>query len=404
MKIMFAVPCYWPSQDGVTQITKYLAEGLADRGHEVLVYTSTGNGGLQVLPEKESHGGVSIERTRVYVRWPLKLKGRDRNSTREKYYGRICSFDPDVLIVICAQTWTLDWLLPYLDRIKCAKVFYSHGYSRLAQKYQMWDKLKHRNILGVYEEWRIKAYYDKLYRVLDKFDLAIYLSELNNSYLYAQEHGLANGKVLENAVEDAFVAEDMRHTREFFRRGKIQYLYVANYNDNKNQDMLLKAFCDAGIENAVLQFAGFEENDYLTKLKEHVRQWLPDPSTKKVVFNVRMTREEIYNLYRESDVFVCTSKSENCPIVHCEAAAAGMAVISTDVGDVSLKDGILLIKNERQLREAMERLHNDREELAVRGEKLRAYMLERNCRVKDKVDWLEKELGAVVKERKAKSP
>ena len=84
MKIMFAVPCYWPSQDGVTQITKYLAEGLAQRGHEVLVYTSTGNGGLQVLPEKEEHGGVQIERTRIYVRWTMKLKGRDRNSTPAK--------------------------------------------------------------------------------------------------------------------------------------------------------------------------------------------------------------------------------------------------------------------------------------------------------------------------------
>ncbi len=83
MKVMFAVPCYWPSQDGVTQITKYLAEGLAERGHEVLAYTSTGNGGLQVLPGKEIHGGVSIERTRVYVRWPLRLKGRPKQHGEE---------------------------------------------------------------------------------------------------------------------------------------------------------------------------------------------------------------------------------------------------------------------------------------------------------------------------------
>ena len=104
MKIMFAVPCYWPSQDGVTHITKYLAEGLAARGHEVLVYTSAGNGGLQVLPKRESHGGVSIERTRVYVQWPLHLKGRDEESTQKKYYERVCSYRPDVLLLVCAQT------------------------------------------------------------------------------------------------------------------------------------------------------------------------------------------------------------------------------------------------------------------------------------------------------------
>ncbi len=392
MKIMFAVPCYWPSQDGVTQITKYLAEGLAARGHEVLAYTSTGNGGLQILPEKETHKGVAIERTRVDVRWPLRLKGRDENSTRKKYYDRICSFAPDVLIVVCAQTWTLDWVLPYLEHIKCVKVFYSHGYSRLGQSHLIVDKLKHRNILGAYEEWLVKRYYERLYHAVGQFDLAVYLSELNNSYLYAQEKGLANGKVLENAIEDAFVAEDMRHTEDFFRRSHIQYLYVANYNENKNQDMLLKAFCEAQIENATLQFAGFEENDYLTMLREHVSMWLPPHSTKKVIFNVRLSREEIYQLYKESDVFVCTSRSENCPIVHCEAAATGMAVISTDVGDVRLKDGILLIEDMKQLKEAMERLYADRGELYERGARLRAYMLGRKCRVQDKVDWLESEL------------
>lgn len=392
MKIMFAVPSYWPSQDGVAHITEYLAEGLADRGNEVLIYTSAGNGGLQILPENESHAGVQIERTRVYVNWPLKMEGRDETSTKKKYYERICSYKPDVLVVVCSQTWTLDWIMPYLDKLDCVKVFYSHGYSGLDRGNLWIEKLKHRNIVGVYEEWKIKRYYQRLYQIINKFDLAIYLSEMNNSYLYAQEKGLSNGKVLENAIEDIFVTEDMRHLQDFFYRPEIQFLYVANYNDNKNQDMLLKAFCDAKIKNATLQFTGFEENDYLIMLREHLRQWMPQNTTKTVVFNVHLSREQIYELYRTSDVFVSTSKSENCPIVHCEAAATGMAVISTNVGDVSLKDGILLIDDVKQLQEAMEHLYNNREEIQARGERLRTYMLGRKCRVKDKIDWLEKEL------------
>ena len=174
----------------------------------------------------------------------LKVKGGgDQNSTKEKYYERICSFKPDALIVVCAQTWTLDWIMPYLDM-----------------------------------------------------------------------------------------------------------------------------------------------------LKKHLSLWLPENSSKKVVFNVHLSREEVCELYRSSDVFVCTSRSENCPIVHCEAAVTGMAVISPDVGDVRLKDDIILIENVKQLREAMESLHFDREELWLRGEKLRKYMLSRNCRAEDKIDWLEKEV------------
>ncbi|MDE6846804.1 MAG: glycosyltransferase family 4 protein [Lachnospiraceae bacterium] len=399
MRIMFAVPSYWPSQDGVACITKYLAEGLAGRDHEVLIYTSAGNGGLQILPEHEEHERVSIERTRVYVRWPLKLKGRDDKSTPAKYYERVCSFKPDVLIVICAQTWTLDWIIPYLDEIKCVKVFYSHGYSQLSKKDHVWEPLKRRNLPGVYENWKIKRYYQKLYRTLRKFDLAVYLSELNNSYLYSEEHKLTNGKILENAVEDVFLSEDIKHSAESFLRPDIQFLYVANYNDNKNQDMLLEAFCKAKIENATLQMAGFEENDYLEMMRSHLAQWMPEDSEKNVVFNVHLTREQICELYKTSDVFVCTSKSENCPIVHCEAAASGMAVISTNVGDVSLKDGIILVDDKEQLQQAMERLYHDRQELIERGRRLRAYMMGRKCRIEDKVDWLEEELMRLCRER-----
>ena len=97
-----------------------------------------------------------------------------------------------------------------------------------------------------------------------------------------------------------------------------------------------------------------------------------------------------------------TSKSENCPIVHCEAAATGMAVISTNVGDGRLKEGIILVDNEIQLKEAMEHLYADREEIWLCGEKLRNYMLSRKCRVQDKIDWLEKELESKIEQKRGK--
>ena len=399
MKIMFAVPSYWPSQDGVANITGYLAEGLASRGHEVLCFTSAGDGGLQKLPEAESHNGVLIERMRVYVRWPLKLKGRDKVSTKEAYLEKIKSYHPDMLIVVCSQTWTLDWVKGYLDSILCPKVFYSHGYSGWSERYAYWEKLRHRNILGVWEEYLRDRYYRHLHKTLRKFDLAIYLSELNNAYLYSEKYGLTNGEVLENAIEDIFLSETMEHKREQFFKPELHFLYVANYNVNKNQDMLLKVFCEAKMEHAVLHLVGFEENDYLTMLRQHLVEWLPEDSGKKVIFHVHLTREQVYELYRTCDVFVSTSRSENCPIVHCEAAATGMAVISTDVGDVRLKEGILLADDEMSLQQAMEHLYQDREELSDRGGQLRRYMLTRKCRVEEKVDWLEAKLERLIQEK-----
>lgn len=402
MKIMFAVPSYWPSQDGVACITKYLAEGLAERNHQVLIYTSTGNGGLQVLPECESHAGVAIERTRVYVRWPLKLKGRDEKSTREKYYERVCSFEPDVLIVVCAQTWTLDWIVPYLDRIKCAKVFYSHGYSQLSKRDKVWEPLKRRNVLGVYENWIIRRYYRKLYRVIEKFDLAIYLSELNNSYLYSEEYGLVNGRILENAIEDEFFAAGMKHKYDTHHTGgqitvqnnrdSKDYLFVANYNENKNHKMLIDAFAKADIGKSNLIFAGFEANEYSDALQAYSNQLMSGQSDKKVVYNVHLEREQVIDLYRTSDVFVCPSKSETWSIVAHEAAAAAMPIISTDVGIYSEISGAVIVHSVEEMKAAIEELYYDSDARKRHGEAAYEWLNAKGCRVKDKVDWLEEEL------------
>lgn len=387
MRIMFAVPCYWPSQDGVTHITKYLAEGLAAKGHEVLVFTSTGRGGLQELPKTELHAGVQIERMRVYVRWPLKIQGRDAESNAKAYFQRVKQYRPDILIVVCAQSWTLDWIIPYLDQIACPKVFYSHGYSWLKEKYDIKEKLIAGNVVGAWGEYRAKRYYKRLYRILTKFELVLYLLENNNACVYAREHGLTNGKVLENAIEDAFLSEEMQH--EAGKNKTVQFLCVANYNDNKNQRLVLEAFCKARMENARLVFAGFEENAYLQELRQLKEEW---GSEKEVLFHVHLDRNEIYELYRKSDVFVCGSRLENAPIVHCEAAATGMAIISTPVGNVKEMDGILIAENYREMCLSMERLAGERNEMKWRGQQLRKYVIGKKCRVVDKVDWLEKNL------------
>lgn len=400
MRIMFAVPSYWPSQDGVAFITKYLAEGLAERNHEVLIYTSAGNGGLQVLPEKECHGGVSIERTRVYVRWPLRLKGRDKKSTRRRYFERICSYAPDVLIVVCAQTWTLDWVIPYLDKISCVKVFYSHGYSHLAKQDQIWEQLRHRNLLGAYENWKIRRYYRKLYRDLEKFDLAIYLSELNNAYLYSREHSLVNGKVLENAIEDTFFESKVKHEYKECGKESIDYLFVANYSNNKNHRMAIEAFAKAKIGRSNLIFAGFESNLYLESLQNYSSRQLAKCTDKKVVYNVHLEREQIIALYKDADVFVCPSKSETWSIVAHEAAAAAMPIISTDVGIYSEIEGAVIVHSVEEMKEAMELLYYDFEARKSHGEAAYRWLNTKGCRVKDKVDWLEDKLTILCEKRK----
>lgn len=390
MRIMFAVPCYWPSQDGVTIITSYLAQGLAAKGHEVSVVTSAGNGGLQELPEHDFHEGVEINRMRVQTRWPLFLRGRDNKSTKRAYRKQVKDFSPDVLIVVCAQTWTLDWIVPDLKKLDCVKVFYSHGYSAWKEQYSYKEQLRKRNIVGAWSVYKAKRYFDRLHQHIRLFDRVIYLSEDNNAAVYADQHGLHNGKILKNAIDDRFFGDDMRHQYE--EKQCLRYLFVANYNRNKNQEMLIRAFSAAKIEKGQLLLVGFEENAYYGHLQEVIREELAGQRQKEVLFYTHVDRETVIELYRTSDVFVCPSLSENYPIVAHEAAATGMPIISTDVGIYNRITGAYIVEDQQGMQKAMEELYYSAEERKRRGRAAYDWVCGQGCRIQDKVDWLEADL------------
>lgn len=398
MRIMFAVPCYWPSQDGVTIITSYLAGGLAAKGHDVFVLTSAGNGGLQELPEEDVHEGVTITRMRIHTRWPLYIKGRDKKSTKTVYRNAVKDFAPDVLVVVCSQTWTLDWIMPCLKKLDCVKIFYSHGYSAWETDVSYGGFLKKLDAVGAWAAYKADRYYKKLHHYIRLFDRTIYLSEDSNAAVYAEQFGLTNGKVLKNAIDDRFFSEEMRHSYE--KKECVSYLFVANYNENKNQEMLIRAFAAAKIGKSRLILVGFEENAYYEYLREVIREKLDGQPDKEVQFSIHVSRDKVLDLYRTSDVFTCSSLSENYPIVAHEAAAVGMPIISTNVGIYERIDGAYIVEDTEQMRQAMEELYHDAGERARRGQAAYEWVCGQGCRIKDKVDWIERDMRELLEEKR----
>lgn len=398
MRIMIAVATYWPSQDGVANITGYLAEGLAARGHDIFVLTSERNESREMLPRQESHNNVDIVRMRVRTRWPLGIKGLNNTSNSRAYREHIKRYKPDVLIVVCSQTWTLDWILPYLHELDCVKVFYSHGYSMWQEKYSYLDAYKNGKLTGIRIAYKCKKYYNNLYKYIEQFDRAIYISELGEAAIYADKHGLTNGRILKNAIDDRFYEDDMIH--DYRDCGIIEYLFVANYNENKNQEMLIRAFQKANIGRSRLILVGYEENEYYQYLQDVIRKQSVNPEEKEVVFHTHISRENVIDLYRTSDVFVCSSKTETYSIVAHEAAATGMPIISTDVGIYSKIAGAYIVKDTEQMAHAMEDLYFHEEERRRRGTAAREWIQGEGCRVRDKVDWLEQDLLEFLKKWK----
>ena len=57
MNILITVKTYWPEVNGVQNVTQYQAEGLAAKGHNVIVITSDCRGKYK---SKEIHNKVKI--------------------------------------------------------------------------------------------------------------------------------------------------------------------------------------------------------------------------------------------------------------------------------------------------------------------------------------------------------
>lgn len=381
MRILIAVHTYYPDKNGVQIVTEYIAEGLA-KHNDVLVVTNMKEG----YKRSENFINVNIKR--------LNIKKYNNFFYGEKklFFRTLKNFKPDVLICVCTQSWPFDWMRNKIKKLNCITILYTHGYSALLKEYPLLYDIIHFKFNAFRYHFRWKIYYALAYKHIAEYDCAIYLSEKNISSWYAREKELKNSAILGNAVEDIFFENSVLCRIAKGKRNKhIRFIYVANYDDNKNQIFLLRAFYKANLSSSELVFIGSKKNEYfdlLCKEKERLDTLF---SMKQIFFYVGLEREEIPKFLEQADVFVCSSKKEEYPIMLCEAAAKGLPIISSNVGHASDMDGCMVVDSEEMMIEAMVRLYSSEEERIRRGECLRNYAM-KNYRICDKVDWIEKKI------------
>lgn len=379
MKILFAVHTYYPDKNGVQMVTEYIAEGVA-RQHDVEMLvgiSAVKKQNIKFYPQYEEHNGVKIHRIHAELSDNHVFIG-----DKDEYLRQVHRDDIDLLVVVCTQSWPFDWILPELDSIKCKTILYSHGFSAYLDKYPIFRDITglHLNALRDHLYW--KRYYTDCYKYLSKFDLVTYLSKSSSSYKYSLKHNLTNGVLLGNAVEDSmFDGCSLKHLSE--NSDSIKYIYVANYDANKNHMMLLHAFYkSAGDADSLTMIGGMGNDFYETLVAENEKLQKNSSDTRvKILFGV--DRQGIRDALEDSDVFVCTSLHEEFPLMLCEAAAKGLGIISNNVGNASEFDGIVTFEDYEGLCGAIkEYTYSDRIE---NGRKLREYA-ENNFRIEDKVN------------------
>lgn len=180
------------------------------------------------------------------------------------------------------------------------------------------------------------------------------------------KHG--NLSVIEHGANQDEVVKINWSERKNITKAVLELVYTARFVAVKNH-MFLLDIMDA-LENVHITFIGGGEQQPVIQ-QEIERRHLED----KVAITGIVSREEVYELLGQADIYVSPSKVEGLPVSVLEAMHTGLPVVLSDIGphrELAQKaDSIMMLPLEKQL--WIEKLNvlkqMKTEELAKLGEK-----------------------------------
>lgn len=196
----------------------------------------------------------------------------------------------------------------------------------------------------------------------------------------AVKHGLKSGNIDLVAVS----RENQRLCNEYFKTDKVKcvnngvdlarfyrknhdvytFINVARQDENKNQGLILRCFARLTAEGFMTKLYLLGDGSLHEELKETAKTLHIE---KQVVFTGNVS--DVENYYAISDCFLLSSHREALPMTAIEAAAAGLTIISTDVGgmkDIVRENGMLIKDGDEDgfysaMKDAITQRRNDRE-------------------------------------------
>lgn len=329
MKILHAVLRYYPAMGGVEEYLRQLLEGLADRGHELQILTSTLRyercGRLdQALPVV---GGVKVRR---YAPFPLKPKG----------YVVI----PGLVTDLCRAE---------------AQIIHGHAYMHFPADAACWAA-RRRRIPFVFNPFFVDVGRDSCWRRWYKrhmgrrllaADAVVAISAFEEMML---AHNGLMPRRLERISPGVVLEEFEKPTENIYQRYHLQgpvVLYVGRLDYYKGVDVLLRAvpLVLKEIPEARFVLAGPDWGYRATLEQLAADLKIAD----KLIFAGALSRQELVSAYTHASVFAFPSRYELFGIVLIEAMAAGLPVVTTDTSAMPFivehqKTGLLCRKDDFQ--------------------------------------------------------
>lgn len=387
MKILLTVHTYVPNTDGVQFVTKYLAEGLVKKGHQVHIIT-------YMYPNRSSLEREYINGVKV-IRWNVKTVYTIHMGDKKKYQQYILSHQKeyDVMINVGTQTALTDWLFPIFDKIIIPKLLYIHS---------IWDfkiynnemKSLKRLLAKLWANLRWSIYYNRYEKIFKSYNMITQLHLKDYSYRFFKKKYGIESRIIENAAEDEFFSNLPIQNKEH------KYIInISNFNARKNQKKCIEYFYESKIpEDWSMILIGSKENAYSEMLKEYeksLREKKGICGTQKVMILTDISRDEIYQFVKKSSLYLMTSTWEAFPISLIEAMAAGVPYISSDVGIVKYLAGGIVAMNDDEFKTSLERFTTD-ERIRLEYGKRGMELANKHYRIDDKVNQLENYLYEII--------
>ena len=382
MKVLISVSSYYPSLDGVSYVTQYIAEGLVKKNWDVTVITSNNR-----KPKFELHNKVKIYRINTYTFKTFHF------GDKQKYLHFIKSFSKDkfIFINVGIQNSFTDWTLKYIKNKNFFSILYLHGiYSSLFNKN---DFINLNNFFSkIFRNIRWYLYVRFIKRYFQKYNLIIHLHKKDQSIDFFKRLGFKKKLVLENAVEKKFF------NLKKIKNKKFTFISINSFNYRKNQILIMKSFVNANIDNSLLILVGNNGKKYYELLLKEKKKYQNKKIYKNIKIFYELPREKSIKLLINSDVFLMASTWEAYPISILESLSCGIPFISTKVGILSNLPGGVIIKNSQEMTHIMIKMFrekNFRKKLSLEGKKYA-----KKCfHIEDKIKVLDSKLKQIKKKQ-----